>query len=529
MTMVIAMLIVLLAVVISNVGARFIPGIASTYISIGLGILIGIWPLTNRFIPVFNDEMFMLLFLAPLLYFEGQRTPIFFVRKRLGSIMGTAIWLAIATAVIGAALLHWVFGEQLALALVIVAIAVPTDATAFDAVVEGRKISKPVRKTLVFEAMFNDATGLVLLQAGLLWLRTGHLTFWQNTWELVFTSVGGILVGAVIAIIIMLLRQLLLRSNGNVISAQNLIYLITPFIIYLVAEELGVSGIIAVVVAGLVNNSEVARSRFSSPKQTHFGVEMVRFTTEVLNSYIFVVLGVNLVRIVAGRPYHHVLYDSWHWLAVGLLVYLVLIVSRYLYGRFFVADRSPKSALIFALGGVHGTVTLAMTFSISSYLSQTTYALAVVIETVVIVLSMLVPLIVFKLMLPVDVDEENRDRIMGQMREAMVNAALEETEKMNLCQEVAANVTYDLRDQIQANTLHTFFHEWHQTNLEHITLTPTQAAEQSRALMRAFDAERRYLYDLNKQHMVDNSYIHELYSEILVAESLVLDPASQVV
>lgn len=47
--------------------------------------------------------------------------------------------------------------------------------------------------------------------------------------------------------------------------------------------------------------------------------------------------------------------------------------------------------------------------------------------------------------------------------------------------------------------------------------------------MRAFDAERRYLYDLNKQHMVDNSYIHELYSEILVAESLVLDPASQVV
>lgn len=529
MSMVIGMLIIFLAVVISNVGARFLPGVASTYINIGFGLIIGLWPLTNHFIPAFNNEMFMLLFLAPLLYFEGQRTPIFFVRKRLGSIMGTAIWLAIATAVIGAALLHWVFGEQLALALVIVAIAVPTDATAFDAVVEGRKISKPVRKALVFEAMFNDATGLVLLQAGLLWLRTGQLTFWQNTWELVFTTVGGILVGLVIAMAVMLLRQLLLRSNGNVISAQNLIYLITPFVIYLVAEAFCVSGIIAVVVAGLVNNSEVARSRFSSPKQTHFGVQMVRFTTEILNSYIFVVLGVNLVRIIAGRAYHQVLYNSWHWLAVGLLVYAVLIGSRYLYGRFFVADHSRRSALIFSLGGVHGTVTLAMTFSASNYLSQTTYALAVVVETVIIVLSMLVPLVVFKVILPVDADEENRQRIMGEMRQEMVAVALKEIEKMALCQPVAANVTYDLRDQIQANTLTTFVREWHQTNLQHVTLLATQTTEQHRALMQAFDAERRYLFDLSKQHMVDTSYIHELYSEILVAESLVLDPSSQVV
>lgn len=60
-------------------------------------------------------------------------------------------------------------------------------------------------------------------------------------------------------------------------------------------------------------------------------------------------------------------------------------------------------------------------------------------------------------------------------------------------------------------------------------LTSIQSTEQRRALMQAFDKERAYLYHVAKQHLVKSEYVYEVYNEILLAESLVLDPESQMI
>lgn len=156
----------------------------------------------------------------------------------------------------------------------------------------------------------------------------------------------------ILAFIVMAFRQYFVRSTSNVISSQTLFYLLTPFLIYFLAEKIEVSGIIAVVTAGLVHNSEANRSRFSSPRQMHLGIQLINLMTEVLNSAVFVIFGISLARILVSHS--QILFGSLTWLIVGVVVYGLLLICRYLYARLFVSDRRRKTAWLFSLGGVHG-------------------------------------------------------------------------------------------------------------------------------------------------------------------------------
>ncbi len=74
-----------------------------------------------------------------------------------------------------------------------------------------------------------------------------------------------------------------------------------------------------------------------------------------------------------------------------------------------------------------------------------------------------------------------------------------------------------------------FFKQWGAVTANKSVLTGLQSVEQRRALMQAFDAERDYLYDLAKRHVVNSDVVYEIYSEILLSESLVLDPRNQMI
>ena len=527
MELLISSFVIIVAVALSNIAARYVPKISSTYINLVVGIIVGLIPMTNHLVLAFNNDIFMIFVLAPLLFLEGQATPLLIIRKKVKNIVGTAVILAVISAVIVTVAINQWFGLLISIALIIVAISTPTDATAFDSVVSGREISQSLRKTLKMESLFNDATGIILLQAAILWLSTGYLSFWTNMREFLIELVGGLIIGAVLAILLIAFRQYFLRSTNNVISSQTLIYILTPFCIYFVAEELGVSGIIAVVTAGLVHNSEANRSRFSSPRQMHLGIQVNNFAGEVLNSFVFVVLGISLERIFFSH--YSAMTNSLQWLAVGVLVYLLLLLCRYVYARFFVTDKKRRTAILFALGGVHGTVTLAMTFSIANEISSANFNFILIVETVVIILSMLVPTIAFKLILPRDLEVENKPTELLRLRREMVKVGIERVKEMELSPEVKASVIYDLREQVQKNTMNPFFQQWKSVGSNKDVLTGLQSVEQRRALMQAFNVERQYLYDLAKQHLVSSEYVYEIYSEILLSESLVLDPRNQMI
>lgn len=83
--------------------------------------------------------------------------------------------------------------------------------------------------------------------------------------------------------------------------------------------------------------------------------------------------------------------------------------------------------------------------------------------------------------------------------------------------------------KFRKNTLISFFGQWKAVTANKALITGLQSVEQRRALMYAFDAERDYLYDLAKRHVVSSEIVYEIYSEILLSESLVLDPRNQMI
>ena len=436
-----------------------------------------------------------------------------------------SVILAVITAVIVGWSINLIFALAFPLTLIMATISTPTDATAFDSVVEGRIIPKKVGDNLKMESLFNDATGIILLAAGLTWLQTGHLSFATNLNDFLVSAIGGIVFGAVMSFLIMLFRQRLVRSKVNVISSQTIIFLITPFVIYYLAEEIHVSGIIAVVCAGLVSNSEASRSRFSSSHQFHLGVQLMLFISEVLNSFVFVTLGITLVRII--RDHYEDIVNSLDWLWIGILIYLISLVVRYLYAQFIM--RNPiKDSFIFAFGGIHGAVTLAMVLSVSSKVVGTSdFNTLVLIETVVIILSMVVPTILFKLILPATPDDSDILAQMAEIRTEMVKRGIEQVNSMDLDENVRKSVIYDLQDQNAENSTKDFLHQWKAANRDHFNFNDELRLQERRALMYAFDKQREYLHDVSLEHRFDNAYLYRLNSEVVLSESLVLDPVNQ--
>ncbi|MGV0168765.1 hypothetical protein ACRYI5_09175 [Furfurilactobacillus sp. WILCCON 0119] len=94
MTLFISTLTIVLTVAIANIIAQLIPQISNAYVNILMGMILALFPITNHLVPNFDNDVFMIVVLAPLLFFEGQRTTVVMVRDRLVSILGTAGLLA---------------------------------------------------------------------------------------------------------------------------------------------------------------------------------------------------------------------------------------------------------------------------------------------------------------------------------------------------------------------------------------------------------------------------------------------------
>lgn len=508
-----------IAAVLSGILAGVFPRVPSNYLSIAIGIVIAVVAPLDRLIAPFHSEIFMYI-IVPLIYFEGQTTRLYFVRRWWRQIIETAVLLVVASLVI-AGLAVSLLGIPLAIAFVLAAISTPTDATATETVSEGRIVPERQEKLLRMESLFNDASGIVLLEAMVLWLRGGHFQYQVAVLNFLRAAGGGVIVGIAIALLMISFRRGLRNFAGSTYNAQIMLFLITPFIIYFVAEKLGVSGIIAVVCAGLMQNSESSRSRFDHPRQYHNSLVLIDLVRDILNNLIFVVLGVMIVRIVRADLLVANNVDL-RWLAAGFLIYLVTLAVRFAYG--VLVKMGPRGSVIFALGGVHGAITLALVFSIAASLTDQQFQFVVLTETMLVLLSMLVPSVVFRFILQPDLSEGAIQDRVGQLRREMVREGIAAVDKIYLPDNIRASVLYDLRDQKGVTTMRDFWKQWSISN-HNDEFTPEERDLERQALLWAFRAERNYL-NMVAQREGLHQYLFELYNEVLLSESILIDPQS---
>jgi CPA1 family monovalent cation:H+ antiporter len=284
------------------------------------GLLLGLIPKLPKV--RLDPELVFLFFLPPLLFPAALFTSWRDFRANQRPIALLAIGLVLFTTVAVAYLSHYFMGLPLAAGFVLGAIISPPDAIAATAIADRLRIPRRIVTILEGESLVNDATALVAYRFAVVAVATGSFSLTRASGQFVLVGVGGILIGLAAG---WLAEQFHKRVDDAPIEIT--VSLLTPFAAYLSAERLGVSGVLAVVTAGL-------HLGWRAPEITSFQTrlrggpvwEMVEF---LLTGFVFILIGLQLPEVLGALSGHAIPIQRLVWYA--LLISLAVIVIRILW------------------------------------------------------------------------------------------------------------------------------------------------------------------------------------------------------
>jgi CPA1 family monovalent cation:H+ antiporter len=330
------------------------------------GIGIGLIPGLPRV--ALNPDVVFLIFLPPILYSAAWNTswPDFKTAKRpiLLLATGCVIFTTIAVAWISHAFIPGLGWPE---AFVLGAIISPPDAIAATASTKGLAVPKRIITILEGESLVNDATGLIVYRYGIAAVMTGAFSIWEAGAKFILVATGGVLLGLAVA---RMMRWVHSITTDNATIDTTLTF-ITPFIAYLLAESLHLSGVLAVVSCGLYLNWH-SPEMFSHRTriQAYGSWNTVIF---ILNGVVFIFIGLQLPVILERIDAH----SFGLLLKYGLIVSAAVIIGRIIWvypGAYIprlsrkIREREPEVNLrlvsIVAWAGMRGVVSLAAALAI---------------------------------------------------------------------------------------------------------------------------------------------------------------------
>lgn len=303
----------------------------------------------------FNPELFLLLFIPPLLFAESSKIQPKELIKHSREIISLALLLVLITIFGVGYVIHLLLPNvPLIAAFALAAVLSPTDAVALLGIVGKGRISKNIQEVLEGEALMNDASGLVALKFAVA-VTMGTMEFSVHGATIAFfvVALGGIAVG--IAVTWLYGKGLLLISRyaHDEPSIQIVLMLLLPFIVYLVAEHFGLSGILAAVAAGLTTSriGVVHHAPIRLRIKAKSSWSMLEY---VFNGMVFLILGLQLPGIISEsliRAENDPLVDTGSLLLDVIWIYLALMVVRlgWLWlMRLYSRKRPGKHPMLFA-------------------------------------------------------------------------------------------------------------------------------------------------------------------------------------
>lgn len=424
-------------------------------VRLALPLVLVILGLALGFVPELREiqlppETVLLLFLPVMLFWESLTTSLRSIRRDFRYIlpMSTILVVASAFAVAGIGIL---FGMPWETALILGAAVAPPDATAVAAL--GRLLPRRLFMKLKAESLTNDGTALVLYAIAVSLALGGNISPWSVTMSVLTSYVGGVAAGVVVAA----LGYLLLRRTSSTIVI-NVTLLLVPFTAFLVAEIVHASGVLAVVVAGLIvayvsPRVTTASSRRQADAAWPFGVFL-------LNGALFVLIGLE-VQFVA----HEISAAAIGRLVlITLAVWVTLLAVRYLFqlmnAPFQRRTGGPRpsrgararSMAVSTVAGMRGAVSLAIALSVPAA-SSTQGEIAgrdeiVFVTAGVILLSLLVqgpllPAVVRWARFPVDHRDDEEYELAERTISGAALAALDDLA-------VEHGIGQEIRDKVRA-------------------------------------------------------------------------------
>ena len=539
-------LIMTLVVSLSGVITKILPfQIPLPLIQIGIGALLA-WPQFGLHVE-FDPELFLLLFIPPLLFADGWKTPVNEFLSQGREIIGLALVLVLVTVVgVGLLIYFMVPGIPLVPAFALAAVLSPTDAVALSSIVGEGRIPKRIMGILQGEALMNDASGLVSLKLAVA-VAIGSMAFTVGGASLEFfkVAVGGLLAGIAISWLYGKSMRLMSRYSGDEPAIQTMLLLLLPFASYLIAEHIGVSGILAAVAAGMtITRAGVLRN---APLAMRLRANSVWAMLEfVFNGMVFLLLGLQLPGILetsisAANADPDV--ELWMLFLDVVIIYFALIMLRFLWlwsmkqiSRHFMKKRplafgsfTTRELCIASFAGVRGAITLAGVLSIPLLLLDGSpfparYEL-IFIAAGVILFSLFAGVIMLPILLrhvdmgdPLIMRKEERLAraatgevaiVTIQKMEERLSADTKENIDNQLLKEVSSRVIGNLRRRIDGSK-----------NADNSELEENL---ERRFRLAALRSERGELYHLRATKQISNETLKKLLHDLDLLETLLIE------
>jgi CPA1 family monovalent cation:H+ antiporter len=280
------------------------------------GLAIGFVPGTPEV--ELDPDLVLLVFLPPLLYSGGVFSSIRDLRDNLAPISMLAIGLVLTTMVTVAVAAHTLIdGMPWAAAFVLGAVVSPTDPVAATAIARRLGVPRRVVTVIEGEALINDATALVAYRLAVAAVVTGSFSLLDGVGDFLLNVTGGVAIGLAVGMVVTWARRRLDDA-----PVEITISLLTGYLAYLPAEEIGVSGVVAAVTVGVYMGTKASELITANTRlQSNAVWEILVF---LLNSVLFILVGLQMPRILddlSGQP-------PGTLLLYGLAVSGVVIATR---------------------------------------------------------------------------------------------------------------------------------------------------------------------------------------------------------
>ena len=319
-----------------------------------------------------DPEVILTFVIPPLLYSAALNSSLLAIGKNLRSVFSLSVALIVATAVlVGAGIDLLIPGVTLAAGIAFGAAVAPPDPVAALAVGRRAGLHPKIITLIEGEGLLNDATALTVFSVAVAAATSGGFSLGRAGGLFLLAAIGGVFVGAVVAFAVRLVRSVVREP-----LMLNTISLATPFAAYLLGERLHASGVLAVVVAGLLVGHDTPRAVSGASRlQTGAVWRLVDF---LLEGFVFLLIGEQLPTIVTGLDAYStgtIVVASVASVGIVLLLRpLWLTFTEYLPRRLHMrlgaegADDnrrlSGKEVLVLSWAGTRGVITLAAIFSL---------------------------------------------------------------------------------------------------------------------------------------------------------------------
>ncbi|WP_459733519.1 Na+/H+ antiporter [Pseudomonas sp. MHK4] len=530
-------LILLMLVGVSRLLGRVIP-LPLPLVQIAAGALLA-WPTLGLHVAL-DPELFLFLFLPPLLFSDGWRMPKREFWHLRGPILTLAVGLVLFTVVGAGYFIHWLLPSiPLPVAFALAAVLSPTDAVAVSAISQNR-LPTPLMHILQGEALMNDASGLVTFKFALVAAITGAFSLANASVTFVLVAVGGLAIGVALSWLVGRLRSWMIARGWDDPATHVVFMLLLPFAAYVLAERVGASGILSAVAAGMMQSWLDLLPRQTNTRLLNRSVwSLLEFA---FNGLIFLLLGLQLPDIIKAVVSHEpTLWPTLLYRCLDVVaIFLALVLLRFVWvqsiWRLSVLLRrlrgkgdltqvpTARSCWLLTVGGVRGAVTLAGVMSVPMLMGADEFPerdLLIFIAAGVILLSLISACVALPLLLR-GIEKSPDDKRRQEVRDAWrktAEAAIHALETEEVAPQDAAQAA--LAAELKARIMSEYRHQLDVFNdsAEAQALAFQMDLLERRLRLKALRAQRLELYSLSRHHQVGDDVLREVLADLDLSEA----------